>query len=139
MKIFAYYLRTDSGDEFLKMSYNDYKGAIDFMKNEVSHEYECWHDDEDYEDEDIPYAEFLKKEMEIENGIEKVEKLGNGSCKCHDWEFSFSDGVIRVLDNDQGDIIGHIEDYTIDELIKEIDNKPYEQVRDLIRSVIEYY
>lgn len=138
MKIYAYYLRTESGDEILKMSYNDYKNAPDFMKNEVPGEYECWFD-EDYEDEDIPYASFIKKEMEVKSGIEKATKFENGVTGCHDWEFTPSDNGVQVYNIEQGDVIGFIENITIDEVFEQINNKTYEQVRNWIDSIIEYY
>ena len=63
MKIYAYYLRTESGDEVLKISRADYETASEFMKAELSCEYEAWKS-EGYEDDEIPYATFLKEEYE---------------------------------------------------------------------------
>lgn len=63
MKIYAYFLRTESMDEILIVSKTNYKNAIDFMKNEVEWEYECW---DGYEDNSIPYASFIKREYDTE-------------------------------------------------------------------------
>lgn len=56
---YTYFLRSESGDDYLVTSDTDYTNAIDFMKNECQAEYEAWKV-EGYEDEDIPYADFYK-------------------------------------------------------------------------------
>lgn len=64
MKVFSYFLKSDSCDYYHIMSLNDYSDAIDFMKHEVECEYEGWKN-EGYEDEDIPYSEYDKQMLEV--------------------------------------------------------------------------
>lgn len=64
MKVYSYFLKTDSCDYYHIMSLNEYKDAIDFMKHEVDWEYNEWKDD-GYEDKDIPYCEYDRQEMEV--------------------------------------------------------------------------
>lgn len=64
MKVFSYFLKSDSCDYYHIMSLNDYSDAIDFMKHEVEGEYEGWKN-EGYEDEDIPYCEYDKQMLEV--------------------------------------------------------------------------
>jgi hypothetical protein len=59
MKVYAHYMRTASGDSYLTILDKKYDDPIEFMKNEMSWEYEAWGDDA------IDYAEFLVKEKEI--------------------------------------------------------------------------
>ena len=64
MKVYSYFLKTDSCDYYHIMSLNEYKDAIDFMKHELEGEYDGWKD-EGYEDEDIPYGEYDRQEKEV--------------------------------------------------------------------------
>jgi hypothetical protein len=59
---YSYYFKSDSGDSMHIISENHYKTAAEFMKNEFQGEYEAWKDEE-YEDDEIPYAEFSCKEI----------------------------------------------------------------------------
>lgn len=59
---YSYYFKSDSGDSMHIISENYYKTAVDFMKNEFIGEYEAWKDEE-YEDDEIPYAEFSCKKF----------------------------------------------------------------------------
>lgn len=59
MKFYAHYMRTASGDSYLTILDKKYDDPIEFMKNEMSWEYEAWGDDAP------DYAEFLVKEKEI--------------------------------------------------------------------------
>ena len=59
---YSYYFKSDSGDSMHIISENHYETAVDFMKNEFIGEYEAWKDEE-YEDDEIPYAEFSCKEI----------------------------------------------------------------------------
>ena len=59
MKVYAHYMRTASGDSYLTILDKKYDDPIEFMKNEMSWEYEACGDDAP------DYAEFLVKEKEI--------------------------------------------------------------------------
>ena len=61
MKIFAYYLKTESCDSYLVISENNYADVGEFMEKEIPWEYEFWKDRK----KDIPYAEFIKEEKVI--------------------------------------------------------------------------
>lgn len=61
MKIYAYYLKTESGDETLIITPDNFDDPISFMKSYLPAEYDAWKD-EGYEDSDIPYCTFLKQE-----------------------------------------------------------------------------
>lgn len=64
MKVYSYYLKTESGDFFHIISLNEYSDAIDFMKHEVEDEYDEWKRD-GYEDSEIPYCDYDRQELEV--------------------------------------------------------------------------
>lgn len=64
-KIYTYYLATESGDTIVTTTEKKYENAIEFMKEWVTGEYEGWKD-EGYADDDIPYADFIRDDYEIE-------------------------------------------------------------------------
>lgn len=57
-------MKTESCDYYHIMSLKRYDSAIDFMKNEIDWEYDAWKD-LGYTDDDIPYCEFDRQELEV--------------------------------------------------------------------------
>ncbi len=64
MKVYSYFLKSASCDYHHVMSLKRYDSAVDFMKNEIDWEYEAWKD-LGYSDDDIPYDEFDRQELEV--------------------------------------------------------------------------
>lgn len=62
MAKYCYFLKTESGDDFLIACEKDYPNAIEFMKNEIPSEYEAWKS-EGYEDDEIPFETYSKKSI----------------------------------------------------------------------------
>ena len=70
MKIYSYVLKSASGDYYHVITLNDYKDVYDFMKNEVSWEYDSWKDDWDeewgeWDETTIDYDYYDKQEFEL--------------------------------------------------------------------------
>lgn len=63
-KVFAYYVKTESGDDKLVITEKDYQTAVRFMKDELPAEYESWKQ-EGLEDEEIPYDTYIREEYTI--------------------------------------------------------------------------
>ena len=62
--VYAYYLKSESGDEYLEISETDYSD-IEFMKVYAPSEYQEWKD-LSYEDNEIPYDSFIKTQYDLE-------------------------------------------------------------------------
>ena len=70
MKIYSYVLRSASGDYYHTIATKDYKNVYDYMKNEVSWEYDGWKDSwrpewGEFRESTIDYAYYDKKEMDV--------------------------------------------------------------------------
>ena len=70
MKINSYVLKSASGDYYHKMTTKDYKDVYDFMKNEVSWEYDAFKDEWDeawgeWDETTIDYEYYDKQVFEL--------------------------------------------------------------------------
>ena len=70
MKVYSYVLKSASGDYYHTITTKDYKDVYDYMKNEVSWEYEA-HKDEwnsawgEFDETTIDYAYYSKQSLTV--------------------------------------------------------------------------
>ena len=70
MKVYSYVLKSESGDYYHTITTKDYKDVYDYMKNEVSCEYEAYKDEWDsawgeFDEDTIDYAYYDKQSLTV--------------------------------------------------------------------------